>query len=370
MEIADLRLQESLVLWCAFATCMLFGAVAQRTHFCTMGAISDVFNIGSWIRMRMWGMAIGVAMLGFYSMVALDWIDPTKTIYFSLRVYWLSALVGGALFGIGMVLASGCASKTLVRIGEGSLKSIVVFFIMGLAAYASMRGLTAFFRARTVDRVWADAEHGSLIPLWAASAFQLDPGTTSPLLALLVGGGLIVWALANRRFRSSTNNLLAGVGIGASVVLIWWVIGRLAFVAEHPQTLEATYLTTPSGRIQALSFTGPMARTLDWGLSFEPGKAIPLGMALVLGVIAGSFLHSLYSRTFQWEGFQSTQDTALHIVGAILMGIGGVTAAGCTVGQGLSGISTLNLTSVIALAGILLGGVAGLQFQRWLLMRE
>lgn len=370
MEIADVRSLENVVLWATFATCALFGAIAQRTHFCTMGAISDVFNMGSWSRMRMWGMAIGVAMVGFHAMAWTGWIEPKRTIYFSSQVLWLSALVGGTLFGFGMVLASGCASKTLVRIGEGSLKSLVVFFIMGLAAGASTRGLTAFLRARTVDQVSFDLPAGSLLPAWASSAFGIDAKVTIPVLVLLIGGGLIYWALSNRKFRSSPNNLLAGFGLGATVVGMWWIIGHLGFVPEHPETLEPTYIATPGGRIQALSFTGPMARTIDWVVSFEPGRALPLAVMLITGVIAGSFLHAAFTRTFQWEGFHGTQDTALHIAGAVLMGVGGVTAAGCTIGQGLSGISTLSMSSFIALAGIMLGGVLGLRFQRWLLMRE
>ena len=241
---------------------------------------------------------------------------------------------------------------------------------MGLAAFASMRGMTAFLRARTVDRFSFPVEAGGNFPAWVSGALGLEPGFTVAVLVLSIGGGLILWALANQKFRSSGKNLLAGFGIGAVIVLIWWVTGHLGFVAEHPLTLESTYLATPSGRIQAMSFTGPMARTLDWIISFEPAKKIPLAVMLIAGVILGSLLHALYSRTFQWEGFQSTQDTALHIVGATLMGIGGVTAAGCTVGQGLSGISTLSMTSFIALTGIMLGGIAGLRFQMWLLMRE
>jgi len=127
MEIAELNSLQSTVLWAAFAVSLAFGFIAQRTHFCTMGAISDIVNMGSWVRMRMWGMAVGVAMLGFHLMAWLGWIDPSKTIYASGRIIWLSALTGGALFGFGMVLASGCGSKTLVRIGGGSLKSLVVF---------------------------------------------------------------------------------------------------------------------------------------------------------------------------------------------------------------------------------------------------
>jgi uncharacterized membrane protein YedE/YeeE len=370
MELQDVQSLQTQVLWAAFAISVAFGAVAQRTHFCTMGAISDIFNMGSWVRMRMWGMAVGVAMIGFYAMAWLGWIEPFQTIYASGRVLWLSALLGGAMFGFGMVLASGCGSKTLVRIGEGSLKSLVVFFVMGFAAYATMRGMTGLLRSTTIDRVGFDIPAGNAVPAWASALLGTDPLATGLWLALLVGGGLVAWALANADFRSSADNLLAGLGIGGVIAAMWWVIGHMGFVAEHPETLEATYLGTAGGRMQALSFTSPMARTLDWVMSYDGNTALSLGVVSVGGVVIGALAYALVNRSFQWEGFHGTQDTALHIVGALFMGVGGVTAGGCTVGQGLSGLSTLSLTSMIAVAGIMVGGVLGLRLQMWLIMRE
>ena len=370
MEMSAVQALQSQVLWSAFAVTIVFGALAQRTNFCTMGAISDIFNMGSWIRMRMWGMAVGVAMIGFYVMAWLGWINPSKTTYSSGQVIWLSALVGGAMFGFGMVLASGCGSKTLVRIGEGSLKSLVVFFVMGLAAYATMRGMTAMLRGQTVDQVTFEIKAGNAVPAWLSAMLGVDPGATGLVLALLVGGGLVVWALFDSDFRSSANNLLAGLGIGAVFVAMWWVIGHLGFVPEHPETLESVYLGTTGGRMEALSFTSPMARTLEWVISYDATKVLTLGVVAVAGMVLGSFAYSLYNRSFRWEGFHGTQDTALHIVGALLMGVGGVTAGGCTVGQGLSGLSTLSVTSMIAVVAIILGAIMGLRFQMWLLMRE
>ncbi len=370
MDIAQVNALQTQVLWASFAICVAFGALAQRTHFCTMGAVSDIFNMGNWTRMRMWGMAVGVAMIGFYGMAWLGWIDATQTIYSSGRVIWLSALVGGALFGFGMVLASGCGSKTLVRIGEGSLKSLVVFCVMGLAAYATMRGLTAQLRSRTVDLVAFEMPAGSGLPAWLAANLGLDARLTGLLMALGVGGALLAWALRDAEFRTSGNSLLAGLGIGAVIAGMWWVIGHFGFVAEHPETLEATYLGTAGGRMQALSFTSPMARTIDWVINYDAKQVLTLGVVSVIGVVAGALAYALASGTFQWEGFSSTQDTALHLGGAVCMGVGGVTAGGCTVGQGLSGISTLSLISVIAVVGIMLGAVGGLKLQLWLLMRE
>lgn len=370
MDIAQFRALETQVLWASFAACIGFGAIAQRTNFCTMGAISDVYNMDSWGRMRMWGMAVGVAMIGFAALAWLGWVNPTRTLYAPARVPWLSASVGGAMFGFGMVLASGCGSKTLVRIGEGSLKSLVVFFVMGLAAYATMRGATGLLKSRTVDQFAFEMPGGNALPVWLSGEFGLDLGMASLVLGGVAGGALVAWAAADRRFRRSGNSWLAGAGIGAIIAFMWWLIGHAGFVPEHPETLDAVYVGTADGRIQALSFTSPMARALDYVILYDPSKRITLGVVSVIGVVLGALAYALANRTFKWEGFHGTQDTALHIVGGLLMGVGGVTAGGCTVGQGLSGISTLAVTSMIAVAGIFAGAVLGLRFQMWLIMRE
>ena len=370
VDVQALAALQSQVLWAAFAVAAAFGFIAQRTHFCTMGAISDVVNMGSWTRMRMWGMAVGVASIGFYAMAWLGWIDADKTIYTSGRIIWLSASVGGLLFGFGMVLASGCGSKTLVRIGAGSLKSLVVFFVMGFFAFATLRGVIAVWRVKTVDTVAFEIPAGGALPHWISAGWGVNADLAGLLMALLVGGALLVWALAERDFRRGGNNLLAGLGLGAVIAAMWWVSGHLGFVPEHPETLESVYLATNTGRMESLSFTAPMAYTLDWLIFYsDTSKRLTLGVVTVVGVVVGAFVQAVLERSFRWEGFSSTQDTALHLAGAACMGVGGVTALGCTVGQGLSGLSTLSLTSVIAVAGIGLGAVIGFRFQMWLLER-
>ena len=143
MQVSELAALNTQVLWASFLLSMVFGAIAQRTHFCTMGAVSDIFNMGDWTRMRQWMLACGVAMAGFAVLVYSGQLDPAKTLYASPRWLWLSALVGGGLFGFGMVLASGCGSKTLVRVGAGSLKSLTVLIVMGVASFATLKGVTA-----------------------------------------------------------------------------------------------------------------------------------------------------------------------------------------------------------------------------------
>jgi hypothetical protein len=332
--------------------------------------VSDIVSMGDWTRMRVWGLAIGVAILGFASLTAAGLLDPTKVLYASNRFIWLSALVGGLMFGFGMVLASGCGSKTLVRIGSGNLKSLVVFVVMGIASFATLKGITAVLRVATVDSVAIDFAQPATLGQWLANAAGLDPSIAALALGLLLGLGLLVWALTGSDF-INTNNLLAGIGIGAIITAMWWVSGHMGFVAEHPETLEAVFLVTNSGRAESLSFVAPVAYTLDWLIFFsDKSKVITIGIISVVGMVTGSALQALASRSFRWEGFGGTEDTANHLVGAVLMGVGGVVAMGCTVGQGLSGISTLSLTSFVALAAILAGAVGGLKCQMWRLERS
>ncbi|KNZ33098.1 MAG: transporter [Methylibium sp. NZG] len=370
MQDIDLQAVATQVLWATFALSIVFGAIAQRTHFCTMGAVADIVNIGDWTRMRMWVMAIGVAMIGFNGMVALGWVDASKSIYGGTRVMWLSAVVGGAMFGFGMVLASGCGSKTLVRIGGGNLKSLVVFLMLGVAAFATLKGITAVARVATVDTVFVAAPMGQDLPSLLAAASGVSKSTLAAVLGLLLGGGLLAWSLAAPSGRSG-ETLLAGLGTGAVVAAMWWVSGRLGHVAEDPNTLQEAFVATNSQRMEALSFVAPVAYTLDWLMFFsDKSKLLTIGIVSTVGVVVGSAAVALLSRSFRWEGFRNAADTADHLIGAVLMGVGGVTALGCTVGQGLSGVSTLSLTSFVAFAAIIVGAMAALRWQTWRIERS
>ena len=369
MQDAQVQALATQVLWVGFALALVFGGVAQRTHFCTMGAVSDIVNMGDWSRMRMWALAAGVAIIGFNAMVALGWVEAGDSIYATPKFIWLSNAVGGLMFGFGMVLASGCGSKTLVRLGAGNLKSLLVFFVLGLAAFATLKGVTAVARVATVDRAAFTLPAGQDLPSLLAAATGTGRATLAWLLGLLVGGGLLAWALARPEGRSG-EALIGGLVTGAVIAGVWWVSGHLGHVAEHPQTLEEAFLATNSQRMESLSFVSPIAYTIDWLLFFsDQSKVLTLGIVTTLGVVLGSTAVALATRTFRWEGFGGVEDTANHFVGALLMGVGGVTALGCTIGQGLSGLSTLSLGSVIALLGILGGAVLALRYQVWRLDR-
>jgi len=367
---AQVQALTTQVLWAAFALALVFGAIAQRTHFCTMGALSDIVTMGDWSRMRMWALAAGVAVLGFNAMVALGWVQAADTIYASPRVVVLSNALGGLMFGFGMVLASGCGSKTLVRVGGGNLKSLVVFVVLGVTAFATLKGLTAVWRVATVDRVAATLPAGQDLPSLLAQGSGVARTTLAMLLGLLIGGGLLGWALAHPEGRRS-EVLLGGVGIGAVVAAVWWVSGRLGHVVEHPLTLQDSFLATNSQHMESLSFVSPFAYTIDWLIFFsDASKVLTIGIVSTVGVVLGSAAVALVTRNFHWEGFRNAEDTASHLIGAALMGVGGVTALGCTIGQGLSGLSTLSLGSFVALAGILGGGVLALRWQIWRLERS
>jgi hypothetical protein len=225
-------------------------------------------------------------------------------------------------------------------------------------------------RVATVDTAAIDLSAGQDMPSLLAQATGLARGTLA--LALGAGLGLLLlgWALSRPEGRSA-EVLLGGLGSGAVIVGMWWVSGRMGFVAEHPVTLEPAFLGTNSRRMESLSFVAPVAYTLDWLILFsDTSRVLTLGIVAVLGVMLGSAVAALAGGSFRWEGFAGAEDTANHIVGAALMGVGGVTAVGCTIGQGLSGISTLALGSFLALAGIVGGGLLGLRYQSWRVERS
>ena len=360
----------STIAWLAFAVGMVFGFVANRTNFCTMGAVSDIVNMGDWNRMRMWVVAIAAAILGTAALQLAGLLDVSSSIYTSARLTWLSHIVGGLLFGVGMTLASGCGSKTLIRIGGGNLKSLVVFVFLGISAYMTLRGLFAVWRVRFIDPVATELPHTQDIPAFIAAS-GIDPGTALALSAGLIGGALLLWALASREARHSTDVWLGGLLIGAMVVAGWYVSGHIGHVVEHPETLEEAFIGTNSGRAESLTFVGPLAFTLELLMLWsDTSRIVTFGIASTLGVIAGAAIHAVQSKTFRIEGFRDAPDLVRHIIGGILMGFGGVTALGCTIGQGITGLSTLAAGSFVTTAAIIAGCAVTMKIQYWLMMRE
>jgi hypothetical protein len=356
----------------AFVLAAVFGAVAQRVGFCTMGAIADAVTFGDWRRMRMWMLAVAVAIAGTSALQGGGLIDLGRSLYTGTAVSWLSALVGGFMFGFGMTLASGCVSKTLIRVGGGSLKSLVVLLFMAVAAYMTLKGLFAPWRAGGLDSVQFDvAALGAKTSDLGAVLAALGLGATAKAwVGVVLAAVLAGWTLASRDFRSARAMVVGGLVLGAVIVGGWFLTAHVGYVAEDPQTLEERFVATSSGRPESFSFTGPVAATLELLLLWtDQSRTVTFGIAVVAGTLVGACAAALASGSFRWEGFASVEDVANHIGGGVLMGVGGITALGCTIGQGLTGVSTLALGSFIALAAIMGGSVAALRYQMWRLER-
>lgn len=353
------------VAWSAFALAFIFGAIANRSSFCTMGAVSDIVNIGTWTRMRMWLFAIAVAILGAQALHLMGVVNLDKSLYVTPTFNWLGYILGGALFGIGMTLGSGCGSKTLVRIGSGNLKSVIVFVFLGISAYMTLKGLFAVWRIAAIDSSAVTLSTNQDLPTLLSAATGIAAPTLRMVLAGSISLGLIVFAFAGEEFREF-DNWFAGLIVGLVIVGGWYVSGHLGYLAEDPNTLQEAFVATNSGKLESFSFVAPAGYTLELLMLWsDKSKIVTLGVAGVLGVIAGSFAYAIATRTFRIESFRQADDLMYHVLGGILMGFGGVCALGCTIGQGISGFSTLAAGSILTFFAIIAGAAATMKYQYW-----
>ncbi len=338
-----------------FAIGVVFGAIANKTNFCTMGAVSDWVNIGSKDRLRAWMLAIGVAIIATQSMQEMGLIDVSKVMYLTPNFGWLGHIIGGTLFGVGMTLASGCGQRTLVRVGGGNLKSLVVMILLGMTAYMTMRGLLALVRVNWIEvsnirlagSGIADQGIGTLI---GAAIGVENTSLINWIVAALLGSGAIIYAFAARSFRRSFDNILAGVMIGLIIPAGWYVTGVIGFDDFDPVRLES------------YTFVAPTGESLMYLLTFT-GSTISFGVAAVFGVILGSFLYVVLTGKFRLETFTDRSDMFRHMTGGIAMGFGGVLALGCTIGQGVTGMSTLALGSLLTLVSIVFGSALTMKIE-------
>ena len=357
----------SLVVWGGFVLAFVFGAVANKTNFCTMGAISDVVNMEHWGRIRMWLLAIAVAMIGTNLLYYFGLIDLSKSIYVRPSLPWLSLVVGGVSFGVGMTIAGGCANKNLIRLGAGSLRSLVVLVFVAISAYMTLKGLFGQWRAGFLDPVALDLSAwglaGQTLPQLLAKLTGLADKSALLMGMAVVSVGILAFVLKDKRFRGNLMQLVGSVVLGLLVVAAWYLTGHVGF-GENPETMEMVYFATNTRTLESFSFVAPTAFGLELRMLWTDSSLhATFGIASALGVMLGSFAYAISTRQFRWEGFASVEDLRTQLFGAMLMGFGGVTALGCTVGQGMSGVSTLALGSFIALAAIVGGSVATMHYQ-------
>lgn len=330
----------------------LFGATAHRTNFCTMGAISDMVFMGNWNRMRAWMMAIAVAMLVSQGLHVLEIVDLGESIYLTTSLGWAGAIIGGLMFGFGMTLGGGCGNKTLVRLGAGNLKSLVVAIVLGIFAYMTLRGLIGMGRVEleAVTNLDLSENYESQgIPDLLAGLTGLSADILRWIVTILLGGGLLAFCFKDAGFRASKRDMAAGLIIGLLVPAAWYATGVIGFDDFEPTQLNS------------FTFVNPTGESIMYLMTFS-GAKINFGIAAVGGVIAGAFAMAMATGSFRIESFTDASDMIRHLIGAALMGTGGILALGCTVGQGITGMSTLALGSAIALASIIAGGVYGMKY--------
>jgi uncharacterized membrane protein YedE/YeeE len=382
---------QSFFLWATFGIALLMGAIVNKTNFCTMGAVSDMVNMGDLGRFRAWLLAIAVALMGVVVLEYLGLVQPGNAFppYRAGQLLWAENLLGGLMFGIGMTLASGCGNKCLVRIGGGNLKSIMVMLVIAVIAYFMINPFPG-----SDQTLFTLLFYDWIRPLSMNLGASQDLGTLvnseSPKIARLIIGGVISllllgYAFKSVEFRGSFDNILGGLVVGLAVLAAWYVTSNVQIDADGEMYSLGGYYTewemfedSSVGKPaesrplnpQSFTFINPMGQTLGYTAGGFDRRLLTFGVMAFLGVLAGSLLWSLLSRNFRFEWFSSFSDFARHFIGAVLMGFGGVLAMGCTIGQGITGVSTLAIGSFITFVAIVLGSALTMKVEYYKLVYE
>jgi uncharacterized protein len=323
-----------------------YGAVGLLSGFCLMSSLRGWWAQGDSRLIRSYALALGVAVAVTQLLAAGGTVDLGKSIYLQPSFSAPLMFFGGLLFGYGMVLSNGCGSRALVLLGRGNLRSFVVVVVLGIAAEMTLKGLLAPARIAMLQASQAAPKIISLPALLSISGIGETFART--LAASVLSGALIIFAFAHAPFRRSWGQVAAGIAVGFMVAAGWYATGYLGADDFNP---------TP---VTSLTFIAPIAEALQY-VMLSTGSTLNFGIATVGGVFAGSLVTALLTGRFHWEGYQSPRHMLRSAGGAALMGAGGVMAFGCSIGQGLTGLSTLALASFVAVAGILLGTAAGLR---------
>ncbi|MGD8925486.1 MAG: YeeE/YedE family protein [Thioalkalispiraceae bacterium] len=404
MTFQDFASAYSFYIWSIFILSVILGAVVNKTNFCTMGAVSDLVNMGDKGRIRAWILAGTVAMIGVIILEYFGAINLSSTLppyrgglnpqTLEGSFPWGRYILGGVMFGIGMTLASGCGNKTLIRFGAGNIKSLFVFIIIAVIAYYMVdpfKQLEANWY-QTLFQPWLDkasftvttqADVGSVF----AGMTGLSAVTLRLILGAIIGAISLYMIFKAADFRSSFDNILAGVVIGLIVVAAWYITSNTmvnvdgdntslrSFVQDQWMMLMDSDAGKPknaSVNLMATSYTfiSPMGQMLGYVKEGFSYSYLSFGVISVLGVIAGSFLWSLISRSFRIEWFVSFKDFVFHAIGGVLMGFGGVLGLGCTIGQGITGVSTLALGSFLVFISIVFGSALTMKIQYYKMVYE
>lgn len=366
------------LLGAVFAVAVILGAVTSKTNFCAMGAVSDWINIGDTGRMRAWVFSMAVALAGVVALEAtgtLSLSGETFPPYRSANFAWIRYLVGGLMFGVGMTLASGCGNKTMVRIGGGNLKSLTVLVVAAICAYLMLwtpvweKAFLPWVSAATINlqaHGVANQELGTVL----AGMFGMGMSKYFNLaVAGAVVAALVIFCFKSSHFTSDSDHLLGGAVVGLAVVFGWWLTGG-SIGREWKDYADMASVVPSRVQVQSYTFISPMGDTVRYLFDPKNLSLVNFGVMALAGVIMGSAIWSLLAREFRIEWFAGWKDFGAHVLGGALMGTGGVLAMGCTIGQAVTGVSTLAIGSILAFLSIVIGAAATMKYQYWRITRE
>ncbi|HEX4040786.1 MAG TPA: YeeE/YedE family protein [Xanthobacteraceae bacterium] len=336
----------TLVLWAALLIGLVFGAVDLVSGFCLTNGLRHWLTKGDGRLVRSFAVALAVALAGTQALAAFGLVDLSQSIYLQPAFSAPLMLVGGVLFGYGMVAANACASRALVLLGSGNLRSLVVVVTVAVTAEMTLKGLGAPSRLAALHWSQTTLQHISLPSFLTAAGLHDAPAHL--IAAAALSCGLLAFAFSSAPFRQAKGLIAAGIAIGLLIPAGWFATGTLGADPFNPAP------------VASLTFVAPLSDTLQY-MMLSTGSTLSFGIAVVAGVLIGSFVTAIVTRRFAIEGFASPRHMLRSLGGAALMGVGGALDYGCSVGQGLTGLSTLAVPSVLAATGILCGAAAALK---------
>lgn len=331
---------------CGFLIGLGFGAVGFLSGFCLLSSLRDWWGRGDGTKLRTFALAVAVAIIGTQALAVSGVVEIDKSLYLQPSFSAPLIFTGGLLFGIGMVLANACASRSLVLLGKGNLRSLLVLLLVGIAGQMTLKGLLAPARLAALQFTQVTPASVSVPGLLGLGG--VDVVSARIIAAAVIGLALLAFVFSDAKFRKSIGAIAAGIAMGLFVIGGWLTTGWLAADEFNPIA------------VSSVTFVSPVAETVQY-VMLSTGFSLNFGIALVAGVVLGSFSAALLSGRFELEGFTSPSQMLRSTCGAVLMGIGGALAYGCSIGQGLTGLSTLGLPSLIAVAGMVAGAALGLR---------
>lgn len=353
---------SAIVVWGGLALGLVLGAVGQSTRFCVRGAIADWVQLREPGRLVSWLLAVAVGAIAVQALVSAGAFDATRTIGWGERFPWLSYLAGGLMFGYGMILAGGCPQRCLVKAGSGNLKALLTLVLVAIFATMTLRGAFAGWRVNGFDAFAASLGGSQDLGALLGRVLSASAGTMRWIVTLLATAAVLglAWRV---RAQVKPAHWIGGVAVGLLVAAAFWLTGSLGYLPEHPETLEPAWLGTQSKRPEGLSFSAPLGHALDLLTLWSDKSMVPtFGVMVALGVLLGAFVTARLRGDFRIESFRTPGELGAHSAGALLMGFGGITALGCSLGNGVTGLALLSSGALLATLGITAGA--------WLALRR